>query len=278
MPGRIPSVPSFLSSPVPRDDAPRRYKDAPTTVAPSGYVMEWCPTHPKAAHGVYFQHRLVMECHLGRFLQPGEGVHHRSRNRADNRLENLELVSNHADHMRQHWQGRGRRDPDLIAKVRAAAADTTRNISSLGVSPTTVAAVCREHGIQWVPQGQRGKARTLTEAQVREALQGRSAIQAAAILGVNVMTLYNRFDHLLTKRTKPQALDAHRDAVLGLVYRDRVPRSEVARRYGVSERCVTKSIQRWSRQGATLDGAAIPEPPRGRPGPKPQHKAPDTAP
>lgn len=246
-------------------------------MTPSGYVLEWCPTHPKATHGVYFQHRLVMEQHLGRFLRVGEVVHHKSRDRTDNSLENLELSASHAAHIRQHWEGRGRRDPELVARVRKAAVDTTQNISSLGVSPTTVLAICKEHGIEWLPTGQRGRVRKLSEQMVREALQGRTTLQAAAYLGVNVMTLYNRFDHLLTKRARPGGLDEHQSDVLRLVYRERVSRTEVAKKYGVSETCVTRSIQRWSRQGAKLDGAAIQQPPRARPGPKPQHKALDKA-
>lgn len=45
------------------------------------------------------EHRYVMEKHIGRKIKKGEIVHHINGIRNDNRIKNLELISNHSKHM-----------------------------------------------------------------------------------------------------------------------------------------------------------------------------------
>ncbi len=52
-----------------------------------------------------FEHRVVMECRIGRALSADEDVHHINGIKTDNRPENLELLS-HSAHSLKTWEGR----------------------------------------------------------------------------------------------------------------------------------------------------------------------------
>lgn len=62
------------------------------TVDDKGYVHVPMPAHPNARKSKRVpEHRLVMSQFLGRALNRNENVHHKNGDRADNRIENLEL-------------------------------------------------------------------------------------------------------------------------------------------------------------------------------------------
>jgi hypothetical protein len=73
------------------------------TVFNKRYILILTPNHPfPNSHKYVFEHRLIMEKHLGRYLKPSERIHHINGNTFDNRIKNLKLFSNEFEHQKFH--------------------------------------------------------------------------------------------------------------------------------------------------------------------------------
>lgn len=66
----------------------------------NGYVLVES-NHPKAFGGQYFEHILVAESYLGRYLKDWETVHHINEIKHDNRIENL-FICSRIEHNKAH--------------------------------------------------------------------------------------------------------------------------------------------------------------------------------
>jgi len=71
-----------------------------------GYWHIYKPDHPFCNfHGYVYEHRLVMEEYLGRYLTEQEEIHHLDCNRENNRIGNLMLFANHGEHSKYEMGG-----------------------------------------------------------------------------------------------------------------------------------------------------------------------------
>lgn len=71
----------------------------------NGYAFIFTPEHPSAKYDGYVsEHHLIMEKYLGRFLDKSEVVHHKNGIKTDNRIENLEVMTNE-EHTSLHHKG-----------------------------------------------------------------------------------------------------------------------------------------------------------------------------
>jgi len=69
----------------------------------NGYIVLFMPEHPNCSvRNTVMEHRFVMECKIGRYLNKKEIVHHIDFNKSNNKPENLMLFNNQAEHVKYH--------------------------------------------------------------------------------------------------------------------------------------------------------------------------------
>lgn len=80
--------------------------------------------HPLFSGVTVWRNRLVMTEHLGRRLSKNEHVHHKSEDRADDSLANLQILEA-AEHNRHHKSG-ARHRPEVRKRIAASLRDAYR--------------------------------------------------------------------------------------------------------------------------------------------------------
>lgn len=83
------------------------------TVDGDGYHLRLVPEHPYARGGYVLLHRLLMEAHLQRPLEPHEVVAHKSGDRGNNSLTNLQLYASMAEFARDTLKGNSHAKGDI---------------------------------------------------------------------------------------------------------------------------------------------------------------------
>lgn len=128
--------------PIPEGE-PRRYANT------TGYIrLRWTVSTGQQIEA--YEHRVVMQRHLGRPLTADEQVHHINHDPADNRIENLELLTT-TEHAQRHAAER-RVDESTIVALYDSGLSTTQVGLRVGLSAGQVSRRLASAGVEARPR------------------------------------------------------------------------------------------------------------------------------
>jgi hypothetical protein len=85
-----------------------------------GYIKIYKPEHPFATKKCVFEHRLVVEQQIGRYLKPEERIHHINGIKDDNRPENLMAFSDEISHQKFENNPKNVQSKDIVFDGRSS--------------------------------------------------------------------------------------------------------------------------------------------------------------
>jgi len=147
--------------------------------------------------------------------------------------------------MHFHKLGCHLNNQELVARIYSMCEDypgtQKQAAKELGVNLLTFRKVIEDYRLPWRSR----LAARIDEASVREALVGRSTLEAAKYLGVSHSTLRLRYPQLLRKRASPLSLDSKKEEIRSLATQMKV--AEIARRLQIPcAETVRGAIYRWA--------------------------------